>query len=211
MSCDARIVGIAETEAVDDERRNRECGEVMLARVASLPIGRSPADAAAAVHDELLPSFVDASGSREGYWLVRRGGGELLTVSLWDDLPALLVSEAAAERTWDRVADRLDGPGWSTSVFEVFAVTMPQGQTARRLPRTATMREPGHTAAHRQSPSFCGSYLLAERASGDLREIGLWRAAPANRGDVLYDVVAIVPPAAVAAAGTRTVSRPAPL
>lgn len=147
------------------------------------------ADAARAVEDELIPLFLEHPGALHGYWMANRASGEVLAMTCWADLESLDASRASDGEERALVAERI---GLRIQVIHTLAVLgvhehdvvhTPVLRWARvtwveglapdlEVPLRAMHREV--VDAEARSAGFCGSYWLADRATGNGLEVSLW-------------------------------------
>lgn len=142
----------------------------MLALVDDATVGPAGVDAAGAmVRREALPRFLAQRGAVEGYWMVNRVMGRLLTVTIWNS-----------------PADAPAGDGRMADVFglhpaEVADPHVPVWARVTRVEGLAGTARPDLEAAHRhavldqsQSEGFRGSCWLGGEPAGQGLAVSLW-------------------------------------
>jgi hypothetical protein len=147
------------------------------------------ADAARAVEEELIPLFREHPGALHGYWMANRASGQVMAMTCWTDLDSLDASRASDGEERARVAERI---GLRIQAIHTLAVLGVHEHDIGHMPVLRSARvtwveglapdlEVSLRAMHRdvvdveaQSPGFCGSYWLADRATGNGLEVSLW-------------------------------------
>jgi heme-degrading monooxygenase HmoA len=78
-------------------------------------------EARSMIEGEIIPEAKGLSGFINGYWMVDRSSGEVVTVTLWDTEANLIASEEGAAKVRDHAAERTGGSITSVDRYEVIA------------------------------------------------------------------------------------------
>lgn len=155
-------------------------------------------DAAKAVEQELIPSFVAYPGARHGYWMANRQSGQVLALTCWSDGDSLEAARAEDGRERARVAERIglrvraiqtldvlgfqEDPAIEGPVLRFARATWVEGLGSHN---GSSLRAMYREIAPRQasSPGFCASYWLGDYGTGNGLGLSFWSGSADLRGD----------------------------
>jgi hypothetical protein len=166
----------------------------MLAKVVTATIEpRRVDDAARAVVEELIPSFVAHPGAGQGYWMANRSTGQVLVMTGWSDLESLEAARAADGTERTRIVERLRIRIEAILTLDVLGSQHRDivDQTVMRWARAtwvhgvSTDLGAGLPAIYKEvasaqarSRGFCASYWLGNHATGNGLALSLWAGLP---------------------------------
>jgi quinol monooxygenase YgiN len=149
-------------------------------------------DATRAVHEELIPAFLEHPGALEGYWMANALDGHVLVMTTWTDLESLDAARAADGATRARTAERLGLRVHAIQTMDVLGfrgndhVERPLGRCTRAtwVEGVSADLRPSIRAIYQEilpsqvrSPGFCASYWLADPATGNGLALSMWEHA----------------------------------
>lgn len=162
----------------------------MFAKVVQAHIDPTHIDTAArAVEEELIPLFMEHRGALQGYWMANRVSGQVLALTCWSDLDSLDASRASDGEERALIAERLGlhiRVIRTLDVLGVYEHDVVHTPVLRWVRATwveglapvleASLRDLHHDVVRveARSAGFCGSYWLADRATGNGLELSLW-------------------------------------
>lgn len=162
----------------------------MIAKLVQGRIDPRQIDAAAmAVDQELLPHFIARPGALQGYWMANRDSGEIMAMTTWSTYEAMDDARrddgAERARIFDRIGVRIGvtlamgvvaashGDTEAEPVIRWARLTWVEGMDRTRVPELVSSYRrvlPDQAT----SSGFCGSYWLADLASGNGLALSMW-------------------------------------